>query len=246
MKTLNHLNSNRFVNAVSILLFLFSFSAYSQPSDVPYEFPVKSGTPEWAKLQSHSDMLNACQVPVGDLKRMSTKALLTTCLNYPLFGDVFAYNDFQLGFERVLENFNGIKELMQRPDVGETALQEYITLESFGSPEARDFSEKWRYRYLEIILSQSQVSGNLPVQKKKQLLNETLKKFSAKQQKTDIYGPFSLTTSCIVMARMLRGKVNSGNQDLDLKISRFTEKPFTANVEIINAIIKAANRYLNN
>ena len=57
-----------------------------------YDYPVKPGTDAWKALGSHEDMLNACQIPETTLNRMSTAGLVETVLNYPLFGDAWAWN----------------------------------------------------------------------------------------------------------------------------------------------------------
>lgn len=244
--TTNHFNGNRYVKAVSILLFLLSLSLFSQSPEAPFEFPFKPGILEGPKFQSHTDMIKACQIPENILKSMSTKALVRTCLQYPLFGDVFAYDNFQFGFERMSSNFNGFKELFQRSDIAESVLQEYIDLNDLVSLEAKNITEKWRFMFLEILLSQPSIIKNLSLQKKKTLFYEAIKKFSAKMKQPEKYGCFSLTPSCLVMARLLNGQVKSGKGELDFKISKFTEKAFIADSETRNAIIIAAEKYLQN
>ena len=63
-----------------------------------YDYPVKPGTDAWKALGSHADMLNACQIPETTLNRMSTAGLVETVLNYPLFGDAWAWDNPQEGF----------------------------------------------------------------------------------------------------------------------------------------------------
>lgn len=58
----------RFLSVFALGVLLLTGSAAlgqqkdSEASDA-YEFPVKPGTPEWATLQSHAEMLRVCQIP---------------------------------------------------------------------------------------------------------------------------------------------------------------------------------------
>jgi hypothetical protein len=242
----NYLNRNRIWNTVLIFLFMLSFSLFSQSSDTPYDFPVKPGTSEWAKFQGHEEMISGCQIPEDFLKKMSTKALLKICLQYPLFGDVIGCENLQFRFEQMASNFNGLKELFHRPDVAEVALQEYINMSNLGSSEPEAINEKWRCVYLEILLSQPSIITNLPIMKQKRLLREAVKKYSAKFNQPGIYGSLSLTSSCLVMARLLNGHVKSGKNKLDKKISNFDKIAFSTDPETMSAIVGVAENYLNN
>lgn len=43
---------------------------------------------------------------------------MATCLNYPVLPDVLLANSLQAGFAGVAANFNGLQELLRRPDAG--------------------------------------------------------------------------------------------------------------------------------
>jgi len=87
-----------------------------------YEYPITpNGTPnEWKKFTSHTEMLDACEIPEEILKDLSTGELLLTCIGYPLAGDMLCYNNFEDGFKTVKENFNGLCELYERDDFSNT------------------------------------------------------------------------------------------------------------------------------
>lgn len=84
--------------------------------DVPYEYPVRPGTQEWAQLDSHNQKVDICQIPEAVLKNMTTQALCESVLNYPLMGDMLAYDNPDMGYTVILYSFNGLKELVQRED----------------------------------------------------------------------------------------------------------------------------------
>lgn len=103
-----------------ILLTIMVFNAHAQNKELPYEFPVKPGTPEW-KFSSPEIMYKTCEIPKDELSTIGTRALVITCINYPLFGLMNAFNSPQAGFEAVKQKFNGLNELLGRKDAG-TAL----------------------------------------------------------------------------------------------------------------------------
>ena len=88
-----------------------------------YEYPIKPGTSEWKKLRSHKEMVEVLQIPASDLKNMSTEDLYESVINYPLWGDIFAYDNLQTGFNAVCVQFNGLQELVARKQAGKILLK---------------------------------------------------------------------------------------------------------------------------
>lgn len=81
-----------------------------------YMFPVNPNSEEWNELGTAEEMREATQIPESLLKEMSTQELIIMIENYPLLCDLYAYNSLQEGYEQVKKQFNGIKELLSRPD----------------------------------------------------------------------------------------------------------------------------------
>ncbi|HCS11667.1 MAG TPA: hypothetical protein DIV40_09450 [Clostridiales bacterium] len=114
-----------------------------------YQYPVVPGMEEWKKLKSLPEMAEACQIPEDILDCMTTEALIETVVNYPLFGNVFAYENRKTGLEHVKGYFNGLQELYERDDAIEK-METYIG-ENFRNLE--DFNEKFRKQFAELILN---------------------------------------------------------------------------------------------
>jgi hypothetical protein len=70
-------------------------------------------------------MIDACQIPEDVLSGLSTADLTDICLNYPLLGDVLAFDNPNLGLGNLFGNFNGIRELYRRKEVSENLLRHY-------------------------------------------------------------------------------------------------------------------------
>ncbi|HEY5465844.1 MAG TPA: sigma-70 family RNA polymerase sigma factor, partial [Clostridia bacterium] len=103
-----------------------AFSDFLGSADA-YVYPVTpEKTPEvWKTLGSHDAMIEACQIPESLLWSMSTEGLVETCLNYPMTGDMMAFNSPTGWLEGVGKNFNGLQKLLQRKDAGFELLRVY-------------------------------------------------------------------------------------------------------------------------
>jgi hypothetical protein len=54
-----------------------------------------------------------------------TAKSLEICLDYPFLVNIFFHNSLQSGFDGLLSQFNGLKELMGRPDLSNVLLAKY-------------------------------------------------------------------------------------------------------------------------
>jgi len=94
--------------------------------ELAWDYPVKPGTEEWNELSSTQQREDTCQIPENILSSLSTEDLTKICLQYPfLYSFIFAQNCRDSGFEVLLYEFNGIRELYQRDDVSKELLKQY-------------------------------------------------------------------------------------------------------------------------
>ncbi|MBS1750035.1 MAG: hypothetical protein JST63_09025 [Bacteroidetes bacterium] len=115
---------------IFLLLIVLSLSALTisaQNNNTPYDFPIKPGTEQW-KFGSPEEMYSKCQIPKEIISDLTTEALAKTCLNYPLFGLMNAFNTPQTGFYAVKNHFNGIDALFERKDAGKALISIYRTM----------------------------------------------------------------------------------------------------------------------
>lgn len=80
---------------------------------IGYRYSVLPGMTTWP-YGNHQEMTDACQIPDEVIAQMTTEELLQSVIVYPLFGDVYAYDNLGDGFEAVKEYFNGLQELCVR------------------------------------------------------------------------------------------------------------------------------------
>ena len=90
-----------------------------------YIYPIQPGTPEWATLGSHDEMIDATQIPDLVLDTISTWGLLESCLKYPLYGDFSAFNNKVSYINDLVQSNHGFKELLSREDAPQVMLYFY-------------------------------------------------------------------------------------------------------------------------
>ena len=170
-----------------------------------YVFPVQPGSREWATFRTHGEMVAACQVPEPILRDMSTEGLIETCLSYPLIGDMGAYNSWQQGLDRVAARFNGLQELLRRPDVGTELLARYRQMDPAGIQEKGTSLQRGQYaiefQHVEMLLAQRGVLSSMTVAERRDLLAECLEKSRSKEPPG--YGVVDVAYTAWVMGRIL-------------------------------------------
>ena len=170
-----------------------------------YIFPLRPGMPEWKELKSHAEMLAACQIPEELLAKMSTEGLVRTCLNYPMAYDAFAYDSFQTGLKSVIASFNGLQELITRPNVGSVLLRAYKDMDPLNLPDcgytARNVC-RFQFMYIELLLAEDAVIAGMGANDRRALLEESYRKYVSKRSDST-YALIELGPSAFLMSTIL-------------------------------------------
>jgi hypothetical protein len=174
---------------------------------VTWDYPVKPGMEEWKKFKSMDEMYLACQVPEDILKKLDTESLVKICFDFPAYMAMFFHNSPQAGFNDFYSNFNGVRELFNRKDVGFFMLNKYKAM-SFA-----DFNPLWKpedqgrfvykYQFFETLLAQPQIIQTLDSNGRKDLLKEAEKKFDMKLSRKDLFGGATFSVNAWIMAKTL-------------------------------------------
>ena len=107
-----------------MLLNVFT-ATITQEKILTWNYPIKPGTEEWKKFNSHDDMVEACRIPETICNSISTAELTELCMQYPLLYNAFAFNNLNDGLDKPYGDFNGIRELFGRKDAVHELLQRY-------------------------------------------------------------------------------------------------------------------------
>ncbi|MGI5913773.1 MAG: hypothetical protein ACOX5K_03495 [Bacteroidales bacterium] len=105
-----------------------ALSSIKRESD-SYIYPVRPGSPEWNNFENHEQMVEACQIPKSVLNIMSTKGVIESILENPLYGDFAAYNNYQEFYDRFSSTFNAYKTLESRADASSELISKYCSME---------------------------------------------------------------------------------------------------------------------
>ena len=233
------------INYLFILFCVLAINMYSQP----YNFPIRPGDEEWKQFKNSEEMYLACQIPKGLLKSMSTKDLVTTCLNYPLISTLFAYDDLQTGFNALTKKFNGIQELISRKDSG----TELINVYSKMSPN--NYNSEWtdeqkgnftfEFSYIETFLAQKVILSTLTFAEKKYLVKLCTDKYNSKQKHISIFGTHGTSISIWVIGRTLESDStqNLESYKTDFAKNFFIDKGLLVDLAIIEDILEKGRKF---
>ena len=126
----------KLISLFLLISFCLSVSSQKHSDSVAFTFPFKPGSTEWKRLKTTSARIAALQIPEDILVKLSTNRILEACLDFPYTYDMFTYNDYDLGFTAISQNFNGFKELLRRKDLADVLLDKYEKM----SLECMDYS----------------------------------------------------------------------------------------------------------
>jgi len=143
---------------IAIVIGVIPATDASQAITKPYDFPIRPGTDAWRAFTTHVEMVEACQIPEDVLVRMTTEALVKTVSTYPLAIDIMAFDTNDVGVRQVIENFNGLQELLVRADVGERILDHYVTM----GPHSRNASRVYMLFFETLLVQEPVVTSFTP------------------------------------------------------------------------------------
>ena len=82
-----------------------------------YDYPIKPGTQEWINLGSRDERVQACMISQEILETISTGGLFESLISYPFILDYGAWEELQVGFEKLKSENKGFAELYSRDDL---------------------------------------------------------------------------------------------------------------------------------
>lgn len=228
---------------IFLVLLMNGLFAYSQTT-VPdqYDFPVKQGSKEWQQLESIEKRIAALQIPEDLLTRISTEGLLETCIAFPYLTDILFYNDYQKGFDELVSEFNGYKELLKRIDLIDALLKKYkkqtINIESIRTlsiVEQGRFS--FRHFVLEFILAQDCVLKQLNLEQETQLFLLSQEHKTIKSKHKDIFSNVNAVPTNLLYVKLSLGNSAIKFSDAEKKqLSDFIQMPVDIRQQLIDDI----------
>lgn len=210
-----------------------------------WDYPIRPGTEEWKALKNNQEKVLVCQIPQEILNAVSTNELLELCIKYPLLNDIYAFNDTSEGLNKLIKDFNGIRELLSRKDIDELLLNKYSKqLDNELILDSKDSNfDKGEYivliSTLELLLSIDEIQIKLPLLSKKKIMSELWRGYEMKKTKNIYFQGIGFKTNFSAMSRILssaeenKALINSlskGNYDdklietIDTETQKFIKK----------------------
>lgn len=194
---------------ISLLLCFFFFvigckkKNCEEVIDQVYVYPEEA-----AKGKSFEERIEMFKIPEQTLYCLSTKALVKSCLDYPEFRLIWAYNSLQQGFDQVSSICNGFDELWGRSDKFRVLYSLYQQKNpDRGNWNAYTDLENGMYLAdivdVELILSQYEVLHELSSPEKTELFLLTLENQKKKVDLIKYWSPVGMQTTISLLARIM-------------------------------------------
>lgn len=139
---------------------LFPIEVYD--INVPYKYIASD---ELSEIILFEDKMKACQIPDDLIDRMSTEALIESCINHPLFLTVLVSGEnlYQSSFDNFKDYCSAIQKLLQRKDLADSLFKVYsqtAIITDYNYREDMNYNEFFRTSFLELLLAQPEVRQN--------------------------------------------------------------------------------------
>ncbi|MCX6328357.1 MAG: hypothetical protein NTZ85_02425 [Bacteroidia bacterium] len=230
-----------------LLLNIWFLSVFlmAQVNDKPYEFPIKPGTEQWAKLTTSDQMDEVCIIPDQVLSTLSTKALLLTCLNYPRLVDFFSTNNMQTCFEFYSTHFNGLNELLNRPDLNKVLLNYYpeIDIQNYTLNGDNNKPSFLQISFFELLLAQDKIIRNYNNSEKSEILLQAIKNLETRKSKNESIG--RQITTALIISRVINVLNNRALDKITNKdiYNAFNSSGIVLDTSIIDKILVIAKQF---
>ena len=223
-------------------IFINALFAYTQTKAV-YEFPIKEGTEKWWQFETIEKRIAALQIPDTVIVKISTESLLETCLEFPYLPDIFFCDNYQQGFETLMTEFNGFRELFKRRDLTNVLLGKYrnLTADVKGIRLLSDVEQgmfTFRHFVVEFMLAQDAVLKNLSAEQEKQLFLLSFEHKKIKQSYSDIFGKLNDLPANLLYAKKIMNDSDFRFENAEMRktLSDFIQAPVVIDRRIINFI----------
>lgn len=169
-----------------------------------YDYPIKPGTSQWV-FTSQQEKLDACQIPQSTLAIMSTEAVMQSCLDLPVLGDLLLNVGVNItGITQFyMTNFSGLIELSKRIDAGSVMLERYKIMNPAcaNSNQAGSTSD---FSAFEMIIGHDSIIKKLSPIEKKLLVKIAISKYGQKRTMLNYYALYGISTPLYICVKVMR------------------------------------------
>lgn len=180
--------------------------------DEPYSFEEIDNEQTWRANRNIDDKCTVCQVPEDILSEMSTKALVQTCLSFPLVGTHCFYNNPIEAVLLLVDRCNFLAELILREDAAECLLDVYANIAVSESGQIVDIRNDepvdiFSYNLIELLMGSGLVSDMFTDENKEILQGLVDNHLKMEFRHSDIFSYFSRMKCYLLQEELARGGV---------------------------------------
>ncbi len=214
--------------------------------DEVYKYPNKPGYGSgWNALAPEEENLAKTQVPQDLVKKMTTRALVETCIEHPMALYYMHGEDYHRHFiERLIAQNNAFKELVKRPDAGWQLAIAYNSLNYplSGLVEESNKNVYVIWGFLELMIENDKFFNQLTNGQLVELYKASMFKYFTKEQHYPLIFGLSAYDIGLTLLPLAKTLLKIGNIT-DASVKEFLEKyvknwdPFTTSeAEVLHAI----------
>jgi hypothetical protein len=193
---------------IVLLVSILPVLAWAQAEKQPYRYPAPRGSAAWNQFSTYKEKRDASQVPAAIVQKLSTSALLETVLDYPLLPDIMLFNNLQEGVDHLKSTFAAFPALLQRSDLATACIDRYKAMPVDSVNALSALAQKGAYsfqlNFLEMLMAQPELTGQLSSAGQKALLHLLIQHFDAKEKDPEVYGSFNRSVNAWPVYRLGR------------------------------------------
>lgn len=234
---------------IILLLFIMMPIILSAQEEVSWDFSVTPGTNEWNSLKTEKQRINVMQIPEVVLNKMSSKALIDACINFPLFGYYSAFNTPQEGFNIMFSRFNIFNKICEKDSIGHYLIKIYkdAGMDGWETMSNKFNNEFWtlKLEYVEYLIAQKEVISKLSHQEKVDLLNIAKAKLIQKKSHKSFNSIPGISPSLLIMSSILNFDNTSSSFIEQKNVQHLLKTGLLSDTETINIILNLTELYFN-
>jgi hypothetical protein len=202
---------------------------------------------EWKSI-SPKEKKELMQIPNNELKAMSTEDLIKAYINCAYTRSFFLFSEVDEYYEQLYQGFNGVGELLNRPDVTNEVIKYYIQMDpQDNTMSASGIQMPFQIQFIEYLIGNPVLVSKFDSEQLRLLTSELVKKYKIKIQKQSVIIE-TLESNIYSLSRLL-SRNETGKQDIMLTIegiSYLQKNGRIPNDEITSQIINLSNDFIGN
>jgi hypothetical protein len=144
-------------------------------SDSVFKYAITPDSPEWKNFET-AELKSMLNITTEEAENMDTDTLLKAVLDYPFLGDIYAFENPSDAVNIIAEQFNGLAVLLQRSDLKDKLLCNYINASDkiLNDCLVVNTEERYRQKYMESLLSHPAAFTKLSQAEKASVISSSL------------------------------------------------------------------------